>query len=194
MPLTEEQKAVRRAEAFEKKREAISIDAIRERRRTRKNASHNSLERGIVRVSPTATNILCGDEDISLWDEEELRAGRRKDKNGRFSGGPPVVVPKVLHDELVRRTLSRAEELMRENLYAVIEVICEIAQDKTVDAKDRIAASKIIIDRVMGKEPIKIEGYIKSKWEIALEGAIVSLGSSPVLDLPDSAVRDTDDE
>lgn len=152
------------------------------------------MERGLVRVGVNTTNILCGDDDLSTWDDEELKAGRRKDKNGRFSGRPPVVIPKVLHDEMVRRTLSKVEELMRENLYACVETITEIAQDTTVDAKDRIAAAKIVIDRVMGKDPIRIETTVKKRWEMALEGAIVSIGESPVIDLPEGSVRDGDDE
>lgn len=50
-----------------------------------------------VRVGNTNTAILSGEEDLSLWSEEELVRGRRRAKNGKWVGRPPAVVPKALH-------------------------------------------------------------------------------------------------
>lgn len=69
-----------------------------------------------IRVGESTVAILNGEEDVSLWSDEELTRGQRKDKNGTWVGRPPTVVPKALHDELVRRKMSKAFELLRDNV------------------------------------------------------------------------------
>jgi len=142
-------------------------------------------ERALVRVGAVNTRILLGDEDLSLWDKDELQRGQKKNKNGNFQGRPPVVIPKAIHDELVRRTLSEAQELMRSNLVAAVKVLTQLATSDGVDAKDRIKAIDIIMNRVMGKEvtPILVGG--EAKWEVALRAGIVPLTAleDPTIDI-----------
>lgn len=126
-----------------------------------------------IRLSETNTKIL-ETGDLSDWDDEELIRGQRKDRNGRWTGRPPKMVPKLLHDELVRRTLERAQELMRSNLEAAVTVLTELALNPEVQPKDRLKAIEIVMDRVMGKAPERIELSATVKpWEQALAGGIV---------------------
>lgn len=148
-------------------------------------------ERALVRLGKGNTNILTGQEDLSTWDDEELRRGRKRDANGQWRGVDPVVVPKALHDELVRRTLSAAEEAMRKNLVAAVEALCSIALNAQTEDKARVTAIKLVMDRVMGKEPQRVEVSSKAKWQIALEGGIVSLKDAIAPD--DSDDDDTDE-
>lgn len=64
--------------------------------------------RASISLGRTNAAILHGDEDLTLWSEEELIRGPRRDKNGSWSGRPPKVVPKAVHDELVRRPTAKA--------------------------------------------------------------------------------------
>lgn len=132
-------------------------------------------ERALVRVGPMNTRILIGAEDLSEWSIEELRAGQRTDKNGQNVGRVPVIVPKALHDELVKRTLSEAQRKLNESLDDAVAALTEIVKDNNVEAKDRLKASQMILDRVMGKNPetVKVQG--EAKWEHALTAGIVAV-------------------
>lgn len=141
-------------------------------------------ERAFVRVGTSTTKILSGEDDLSDWDDEELRRGRRRVNkpgsrfHGKFQGKDPVVVAKALHDELVRRTMDQAAKKLQENLLAAVEVLVEIVTDPEVEAKDRLRAVAMITDRVMGKSPDKVEISGDKPWEIALKGGIVNAGTN----------------
>lgn len=135
----------------------------------------DGTERALVRMGPANTRIITGQDDLSEWDDEELRRGQRRDKNGRFQGKDPVVVPKALHDELVRRTLIQANDIMRDNLGEAVCMLVALAKSPGVEAKDRLRAISMIMDRVMGKSPDKVEISGQSPWLVALQGGIVTV-------------------
>lgn len=134
----------------------------------------NSVVHGRVRIGKTSQAILNGDEDLSIWTDEELRRGQRKSKRGIWEGRPPAIVPKALHDELVKRTLDEAQQLMRDNLLEAVRVLTALVADSSVEPKDRIKAVEIVMNRVMGKAPDKVEvsGEMKP-WEVVLQGGII---------------------
>jgi hypothetical protein len=150
----------------------MSIASLNRRQESGEELKHDQTAK--MRLSATTTRILTGREDLSEWDDEELKEGRRRDRHGNFVGAPVKVVPKALHDEMVRRTLSKANTMMRESLPAAVQVLIEIIQGKDTDDKDKLTAIKMVMDRVMGKEAMKIEISEKKRWEVALEGSIVS--------------------
>lgn len=155
------------------RRNASSQKAIRER--AERGETHGN-ERALVRIGKANTRIITGQEDLSEWDEEELRRGQRRDKNGRFQGQAPKVVPKAIHDELVRRTLNKATELFNENLVTAVECLVDIVKGEDVEDKDRIRAASMILDRVMGKTPDKVELSAEVKpWQSAVSGGIVRI-------------------
>lgn len=144
----------------------------------------DGTERALVRLGASNTRILTGQDDLSEWDDEELRMGQRRDKNGRFQGSAPRVVPKALHDELIRRTLIEANDLMRENLPAAVQMLVKIAKSPGVEAKDRLRAISMILDRVMGKSPDKVEISGQSPWLIALQAGVVHVSGNGAEDEP----------
>ena len=85
------------------------------------------------------------------------------------------MVAKAVHDELVRRTLERANQLLIDNLEQGLQVLCDIMLDEDVEAKDRLTAIRMITDRAMGKEPMKLDIKGEAKWEAAIAHSIVSL-------------------
>ncbi len=108
---------------------------------------------------PGKTNlaILQGDDDLSSWDEEELIRGQRRNKRGRFPNNPPKIVPKALHDELVKRKLTKAYDLLNESIYDAVAILIDIAKDERTDASVRLKAVKEILDRTIGKQPIRLK-------------------------------------
>lgn len=152
------------------KRGAVSVKELKRRAAAGEDISN---QRALMRVGRGTTRLLTGQEDLSTWDDEELARGQKRGKNGRFNSMPHVI-PKYVHDELVRRTLSKAEELMRENLYAAIEALIDIIKGSDTEDKDRIRAIEIIMNRVMGKEPVKVElAAMKTRFEEALDAMLV---------------------
>lgn len=144
------------------------------------------MSRQAVYVGRTNQAILRGELDLSTWSEEELMRGQRRDKNGRWVGRPPKVIPKAVHDELVRRKMSKAHDLMRDNVVKATEVLVEIAQDREVDPAVRLRAVAMIHDRVLGKAPdkVQVEAAISVQpWEQAIVGAIVSISRRDVIDV-----------
>lgn len=167
-------------------REAALSDSQKTIRGKRRSSSRRALteksdrgelhgnERALVRVGKQNTRILIGAEDLTEWDLEELRAGRRRSANGSFDGKAPVIVPKAIHDELVKRTLSEAQRLLTESLDDAVQALTSIVKDNNVDAKDRLKASQMILDRVMGKNPETVKVTGEAKWEQALTAGIVA--------------------
>lgn len=180
---------------------AVTAASIRARRRAaspaalqkkREEGTLRGDERAFVRVGASASMVLAGEDDLSEWSDEELKRGMRcvqaGPRKGRFIGKPPVVVPKKLHDELVRRTLSKANMLMLENSERAVQVLVAIVDDETIDAKDRLVAVRMILDRVMGKAPERIDFSVSGdpEWLQALRGGIVSVeNEADVIDVDD---------
>ena len=172
------------------KRRASTQKAIRER--AERGETHGN-ERALVRVGTVNTKILTGQEDLSVWSEEELRRGQRKDKNGRWQGRPPAVVPKAIHDELVRRTMEKAVTLMNDNLVEAVQCLVDIIQGGETEDKDRIKAASMIIDRVMGRAPERVEISATVKpWQQAVQGGIVRV--KPGETIIDSTATEDDDD
>lgn len=155
------------------KRKSVTPEALKRKRLEGQDVSNS---RAFMRLNVSTSRVLSGYDDIEDWDDEEIRRGRRRDKSGRFRGADPKVVPKAITDELTRRLLSQAEELMRDNLAAAVQVLIEIVSDEhgQFEAKDRLTATKMIMDRVMGKEPMRLELSQEKPWQVALRGGIVS--------------------
>jgi hypothetical protein len=133
-----------------------------------------------IDVGKTTAAILAGEMDLSAWDEEELMRGQRKNKHGRFQGRAPKVVPKSVHDELVRRKMSKAFDLLRDNIVAASEVLVDVAKDPDVDPSVRLKAAGMILDRVLGKAPenVNIRAQLEPPWLEALRGGIVSVNEN----------------
>ena len=137
--------------------------------------------RGLMRVSPTTRAILEGEEDLSVWSEEELIRGVRRGRDGRFRKAP-LVIPKAVHDELVKRKMAKAYNLLRESTYDAVQVLVEVAKDAEADPAVRVKAAELILDRTLGKAPQHVAVDVTGDspaWQQLVASAIV-----PTLQLP----------
>lgn len=153
-----------------------------------------SDERAYIRLGKTNTQILVGNEDLREWDEEELLRGQRKAVDGTFVGRPPKVVPKAIHDELVRRTMTQAAEELRSNLVKAVESLTGIAADAEANDSDRLKAIDMIMTRVMGKPPERVEVTADMPWLAAITGGIVSVDEDVIEDIVDAQSWETLEE
>lgn len=131
--------------------------------------------RALATVSPTTANVLDGTDDLSSWDDEEVRRGQRRNRNGGFSGRPPKLVPQALHAERHRRTLTRAHALFTQNTERAVQVLIDIATDEDAPHSDRVKAASLILERVLGKSPQAIEVAMREpKFVTAIAASIIS--------------------
>lgn len=146
------------------------------------------MPRKPVYIGNTNQAILSGEADLSIWTDEELMRGQRRDRNGKWGGRPPKVVPTAIHNELVRRRLSKAGELLNESVVDAVQLLRKVVVDDDANYADRIKAAVIIMERVMGKTPDRVELTAEVKpWEVALRNGIVRTVSS-VLELESTEV------
>lgn len=139
-------------------------------------------ERAVLRIGKANTRIITGQDDLSEWTDEELKEGRRKGANGSFIGRKPTIVPKAIHDELVRRTLAKANQKLVENTEAAVEALVDIVKGADTEDKDKLRAIDMIMNRVLGKPADKLEVSGETPlWQLAIGSAIVSIKSSDVL-------------
>lgn len=162
------------------KRASITPRRLKERHEAGEDVSN---QRALVRLGVANTRILTGVEDLSDWDDDELKQGQKKNRNGSFGGKRPTVVPKKLHDELVRRTLSKVEETFREGAQAAAEAMVDLVKGKDTDDRARVAAAKLIFDRVLGKEPNKVDVQVHvGKFEEAFQAMLVPDEDDDIID------------
>jgi len=130
----------------------------------------------VIRVGrSTAEAKLGGLEGMRDWDEEELRRGYRRDKNGNFTGRPPEWIPRECYQELTRRALDSASKKLSDHVEEAVSELIAISTSMDADHKDRLKAIEMILTRVMGKEPIKVDIKTEpAKWEVALNVSIVN--------------------
>lgn len=171
------------------KQATVGIDNIKAKR----DAGLEAPRRGLVRLGKVNTDILTGYEDITQWDDEELARGQKRDKNGRFQGRQPVVVPTVVHNEMVRRSMKAAERLLQTALVPACEALSAIITNPDTEDKDKLRAVDMILNRVLGKSPEKVEitGEMKP-WESAIVASVVP--SSPLSEAFDVMEVDGEDE
>lgn len=120
-------------------------------------------------------------------DEEELARGYPRASDGSFRA-PPVVIPKLVHDRLIRELFSRADVELRGNLFAATKTMTDMATDENLDPKVRMQAATWVYERVRGKVPdVQVTGDVK-QWEEVLEG--VYRGPRPDSTVVDAEVVD----
>jgi hypothetical protein len=145
-----------------------------------------------INASPTTAMILSGELDVSSWSDEELRRGQRRDRNGKWGGRPPKVIPKAIHNELVKRTYDKASKILQDSLVDAVTLFATIVRDDKADPAVRLKAATIIVERVMGKEPIKVSVTTQAKWQAAITHSIVSLPAEELLSLESRVIEATE--
>ncbi len=98
-----------------------------------------------------ATAVINGEEDITEWDDEELTWGRRRDRNGRFTGVRPKVVPAECLREHTRRKLFETESVIRENVVHAANYLGDVVRGDEEPKAGRLRAAETLLDRFLGK-------------------------------------------
>jgi hypothetical protein len=128
-------------------------------------------------VSPTTAGIVNGQVDLSAWSDEELIRGQRRSKRGKWEGKPPQLVPKAIHDELVRRKMVKAYDLLKKSTYAAVKTLIEVATDRKADPAVRVKAAETILDRTLGRptESMKLDVSGLEPWAKLIQASTVNV-------------------
>lgn len=126
-------------------------------------------QRGYTNVPARIQALLDGDLDVRDLDDEELARGYPRAADGTFRRAPKLV-PRSLHDRMIRELFSRADEMLRGNLMKSVEVMTSIAANPEVDPAQRLKAAQWVYERVRGKVPDLVVTADVKKWEEVLDG------------------------
>jgi hypothetical protein len=133
---------------------------------------------GYIRIGANTAALIEDPSQVLEWDDDELRRGCRKSKDGGFPAATTKIIPRAVYDELMRRTIDSCLEEMRYNMPEMIQALMVIVRDPGVDAGNKIKAIGMMMDRVFGKPKERVQVSWESKerplWEKALDVAIVN--------------------
>lgn len=101
--------------------------------------------------------FLKGNIKVEELDDEELMRGQLKAVDGSFKGQPPKMIPRDIHDRMVKEIFARADSKLRDNLLEVASMMTRIATGDEYEVKDRIKAAQWVWEQVRGKVPVKLE-------------------------------------
>jgi hypothetical protein len=93
---------------------------------------------------------------VDDMDIEELARGQLKDKNGKFTGRPPVALPRQIVDAMRSEHYKRVNAELEASLSDQVKTMIAISKDPDVEASTRLKAAIYVYERFMGKVPDKI--------------------------------------
>ena len=108
-------------------------------------------------------------EDLDI---EELAKGKLKDKNGRFTGRPPKLLPRQIIDAMRKEHYKRVNAVLEESLSDMVKTMRAIALDPTADDAVRLKAAIYVYERFMGKIPDRVDINTESKIDTLVESIL----------------------
>ena len=112
--------------------------------------------------------VLMGEMSVEDLDDEELLNGQFRDVNGRMTGRPPAIIPKVLHEKMMGELFRRTDQKLQQRLFDVVNVMLDIATSKYESAKDRRAAATWVYERLRGKTPEVLQVQQERPFEVIM--------------------------
>lgn len=116
-----------------------------------------------VNVSGRMKQLIEGEITVDDLDDEELMSGNFRDASGNLTGNRSKLIPKSVHQEVMRRILQRGQERIRSDYFNALDVVSDIMSDDQNDPAVRLRAANMIIERTAGKTPEKVELSLEVK-------------------------------
>lgn len=138
--------------------------------RGRATRSANTARRRELRAAGVRSNIekwRAGEYPPSMWTDEEVKRGRPAHEDGTFQGPPPSMTGKQaaeIRNELIKRGQRKMDEMFDVALETLKSVALHGEQDSA-----RVKAAQLIIERVAGKVPDKVELKSSDPWQDILD-------------------------
>lgn len=133
-------------------------------------------QRKNVAVQGRMAQFMAGEITMADLDTEELLKGQLRADDGTFRGRPPKLIPREMHDEMVRELLARGDQLIRESFVDAIEAFKSIAKDRSLEPRDRLKAAQYLWERVAGKLADRVDLKVAMQpWELDVKGIIANI-------------------
>lgn len=136
--------------------------------------------RASVNVSPRLDKLLSGELSVEDLHDDEIRRMQLHDKNGSFSGNPPIWIPRDFALALQSEHRRRFAKEMAEMIPEALDAIKELVTSKRLQPGDatRLKAAQEIIERNFGKVTASAEMHVvvdkgKSFDELADEVLVI---------------------
>lgn len=129
-------------------------------------------------ITEVADGQYTWEEFTEELDPEELARGQLKDRDGRFRGRPPALVPRAFQTACVREIQKRFNEKVQERLLSATEELIEMSKGGHLEPKDRAKLLIYLMERVMGPVPkqVVIQGA-DEPWQGMLTAGFIRPGA-----------------
>lgn len=104
-------------------------------------------------------------EFVENLDEEELARGQLKDKNGRFQGRPPQLIPREFLLACQREMKRRFDELFQSDVIPIAKEYLKMAQSKDLKPETKAKMLQYAMERVFGAIPKDVRLQTEAPWE-----------------------------
>lgn len=140
--------------------------------------------RELLTIGKGSAAVLRGEDDVTTWDDEELAYGRRRDRNGSFTGNAPRLIPIQCYTELKRRQVFDAESTLGKVVAEASAYIANVARGVEEPNSGRMQACNMVYDRVVGKSVDRVQmeskvdmsmSIIDAPWAVTLRNSLRSL-------------------
>lgn len=131
-------------------------------------AHYEKMKRDALLSKPRQECFDMGFLTVQDLDDEELRYGRCRDDRGRIPRDTKKteLIPKEQYEAMVQEHELRYKQKLRQRLDNMIDIMTGIAEDESVEPRDRFEAAKYLFERTAGKTPDTVNVNIKSApWE-----------------------------
>lgn len=133
------------------------------------------IKSDVLKANPpehlTRWEQLCqGLISVEELDDEEIQRAQCRDSKGGFNGNVPKIIPRAIHDKMIRELFVRMDKALRTSLPDVVETMTGIATGDAYEPADRINASKWVWEKVRGKTPdVVVMATEPAAWEQVFE-------------------------
>lgn len=147
------------------------------------------------RWSQIVTEVKDGDytwdEFCAELDPEELARGQLKDRNGRFQGRPPAMVPRGFQQACIKEIHRRFNEKVQTRLLDAVDEMIDLSKaGGGLEGRDRAKLLVYLIERVMGPVPKQVH---ISNGDEGWQGLLTQGFVRPTVDGTPSAPRPRSD-
>lgn len=119
--------------------------------------------------NPRMMALMTEEISVEELDEEELARGMCRNPDGSWPAKIPDMVPKTLHDRMVRELFSRADEALRVNLLNAVNSVTKIATGEHVEPQVKLKAATWMFERLRGKVPDVVQVTQEKPFEVTLQ-------------------------
>lgn len=122
--------------------------------------------------------LYRGELSVADMDDEELQRMQFRDKNGNFTGRPPSNLPGSLVKLIQAEILARAAFIRTKRYTELVSEQVRLALHAEEEGT-RLRAINAVIERVEGKEPVKVEVKQDAPFMIDMQVGIKRIDPGP---------------